>query len=264
MNLISDFIEFKSSSQGIKKETLNTYKKDIEEFQEFINKDFLYIEEKDILKYIEKLKKNYGKNSVVRKISSLRIFFKYLFKNNFIDLIPTTKINLDKSKEIKNEILENWEINALLDIKNESEKDIRDKLLIRILVKTGLTINEALKIKISKLEFLSYKYISIEGNENIIEIDVELGKRIKNYVEKEREKIGENLNSDLLFSGLTRQNFRARIINLGKRANLDRIISTSMIRNNIKEKNMKQENISKEKINEIIRKKYFEIGIGDD
>lgn len=264
MNLISDFIEFKSSSQGIKKETLNTYKKDIEEFQEFINKDFLYIEEKDILKYIEKLKKNYSKNSVVRKISSLRIFFKYLFKNNFIDLIPTTKINLDKSKEIKNEILENWEINALLDIKNESEKDIRDKLLIRILIKTNLTINETLKIKISKLEFLSYKYISIEGNENIIEIDMELGKRIKNYVEKERKKIGENLNSDLLFSGLTRQNFRSRIINLGKRANLDRIISTNMIRNNIKEKNIKQENISKEKINEIIRKKYFEIGIGDD
>lgn len=264
MNLVDEFIEFKSSSKGTKRDTLEAYKRDIDEFQKFIGKNFLEIEENDILKYIERLKKEYSKNSIIRKISSLRVFFKYLFKKNLIDIVPTTGINIEKAKETKKEILENWEINAVLDTPNENEKDVRDKLLIRVLVETGITINEALKLRVSQLEFFSYKHVSIDDNKEIIEIDSKLGERIKNYIKNEREKIGENQNSDLLFSGLTRQNFRARIINLGKRANLDRVISTSMIRNNIKEKVIKKDNIIKEKMEEIIRKKYFEIGIGDD
>lgn len=264
MDFIKEFIQYKNTAQGMKKETLAVYKKDIEDFFKFSNKNFLDIVQRDILEYIEQLKKTYNGNSINRKISSLRIFFKYLFQKRLIDKIPTEGINSEKVGEIKNIALEEWEINQLLDVESKSLKDIRDKLVINLLLETGFSINEVLKIGINELELASYKYIIKFETDEAKEISEELKEKIKLYVEKQRVELSGDVKSNLLFYGLTRQGFRARVKNLAKRAGIEREISTSMIRNKVKENKKIEKKEKSPFFRENIRKKYFEIGIGDD
>lgn len=69
-------------------------------------------------------------------------------------------------------------------------------------------------------------------------------------------------NRNKIFQELTREGFRVRFINYGKRAELERDISPNMIRKTIvEEKTKDEEGLS---LIDKIREQYMRIGIGDD
>ncbi|MGL5970961.1 MAG: tyrosine-type recombinase/integrase, partial [Cetobacterium sp.] len=137
MELLKDFLKYKFDSKNLKKETLDLYFGDMKDFENFSNKDFLDIEKKDILKYIEFLKSSYQQNSILRKISTIKIFYKYLLEKRMISNNPTDGILLEKASEKELETLEIWEINNILDVCKKDFKGIRDKLVIKFLVESN-------------------------------------------------------------------------------------------------------------------------------
>ncbi|WP_432204856.1 tyrosine-type recombinase/integrase [Cetobacterium somerae] len=263
MELLKNFIKYKSDSKGLKKETLELYRGDIKDFEEFIEKDLLEIKKEDILKYIEFLKKNYQPNSIIRKISTIKTFYKYLLEKRMIDDNPTEGITIEKAPERELETLELWEINNILDTCTKDYKGTRDRLVIKLLVETNLSINDILKIQISDLEMSSYEYIFNDDKGEKIQISEEVSKDLEYYVKNVRDKLFSG-NSNLVFFGFSRQSFRARFIALGKKCGIEREITPNMLRNTLKTMVKYNDEINDEQFFLDLKEKYFKIGIGDD
>lgn len=259
--ILNEFFEYKRRYKNLNSHTLEMYKIDLNNFETFVGKSLLDVKFEDVVRYIEELRKSYKKSSVVRKISTLKGFYKYLLEKNVIDILPTDGIVLERpiAKEI--ESLEGWEINGILDQCDKTPKGIRDRLVLRIMIDTSLSLNDVLNIKVSDLLLTDYKYIIQDVNQNKIRISDPIGDKIEKFVRGVRNELKDS-DSDYLFSGLTRQNFRARFINLGKKAGIERNISPSMLKNSIKKMSANDEEVYS--FRESLRKRYFDIGIGDD
>ncbi|MGL4970833.1 MAG: tyrosine-type recombinase/integrase [Cetobacterium sp.] len=263
MKLLEDFIKYKSDSKGLKKETLNLYTGDIKDFEDFFNKDLLLVTKEDILKYVEYLKNNYQPNSILRKISSIKTFYKYLFEKRMIDDNPTDGVILGKAPEKELETLELWEINNILDSCKKDSKGLRDRLVIKLLVETNLSINDILKIRLSDLELFSYGFIFNEDKAEKVKISEELSEELELYVKETRDKLSP-INSNLVFSGFSRQSFRARFMSLGKKCGIEREITPNMLRNTLKTMVKYNDESNEEQFLLDLKEKYFKIGIGDD
>lgn len=263
MELLENFIKYKADSKSLKKETLDLYHGDIKDFESFIEKDFLDIRKEDILKYIEFLKKNYQPNSILRKVSTIKTFYKYLLEKRLINDNPSDGIVIEKAPEKELETLEIWEINNILDTCGKDYKGVRDRLLIKLLVETNLSINDILKIKISDLELVSYKIIYNDEKGEKIGISDELSKELENYIKEVRTHLVGG-NGNLVFYGFSRQSFRARFISLGKKCGIEREITPNMLRNTLKTMVKCSDEINEEQFFLDLKEKYFKIGIGDD
>jgi integrase/recombinase XerD len=262
--------------------SVEAYKKDIDDFFIFIQyKPLVDITEDDILDFIQNLKKQYSNNSINRKIISLRRYFKYFYKNGIIDAIPLEKIKSLAPKKRELEFLTLEEINKLRNVIGISPKEFRDKLVLDILYETGLLISEVLDLRCEDLIANDYKSIvQIKNTKmNMIDLDPDLSERLKIFVEEKRETL-RNKNSKV-FSSISRQNFRARLIKYGDLANIEKNIYTHMIRNSVMKNILDTEgaHMVKERMGystiqntslysgrntKQIKEKYMEIGIGEE
>lgn len=263
MNLLENFIKYKADSKSLKKETLDLYYGDIKDFEGFVEKDFLIIKKEDILRYIEFLKQNYQPNSIIRKVSTIKTFYRYLLEKRFINDNPSEGIVLERAPEKELETLELWEINNILDVCGKDNKGVRDKLLIKLLVETNLSINDILKIKISDLELVSYKVIFNDEKGEKVGISDELSKELEEYIKNTRINLASG-SSNLVFYGFSRQSFRARFISLGKKCGIEREITPNMLRNTLKTMVKYNDETNEELFFLDLKDKYFKIGIGDD
>lgn len=257
------------------------YKKDINDFFIFIRyRPLNEIIEIDILNFIKDLKKVYSNNTINRKIISIRGYLKYFYKNGIIDTLPMERIKNLPPEKRSLETLSLEEIDKLRGVIGSSPKEYRDALIFDILYETGLLISEVLDIRCENIISDDYKIITqIKGTKiNKIPLDDFLSERLEIFIKDKREQL-RNKNSKL-FSSISRQNFRARLIKYGKKANLNREIYTHMIRNSVLKNILDTEgaHMVKERMGystiqntslysgrntKKIKEKYMEIGIGD-
>ena len=153
--LINDFIN-EIQKKNYSNNTLMSYINDLYYFRLFVKKDLNNVKEEDIRDYLEYLNLQKEKPaSVRRKISSLKSFYKFLYKNNYIDKkdYPLYKISYPKvDKRLPKFVY----YNDLLDIIRESTNDkdgVRDRLIIEMLYATGLRVSELVNIKINDIDF---------------------------------------------------------------------------------------------------------------
>lgn len=262
MKLSKEFFSKLEKEDIISRISIEFYKKDILDFEEYFNeKNLLDVTQDDIMIYLEFLKSKYAENSIIRKITSLKLLYKYFIKKEYIINSPVGKISTTR-KHIKiGKKIKGYEIKAILDICGESRKEKRDSLIIKLLSETGLKISEILHLEISEVKKNNYKSFTVNrGNEYIItEISIDLSCELKEYVEKLDSQVGN------IFYDITNQNFKDRFIKYGKKANLEREVLPSMIRNKcISERKKTVLSSKKENRLEEIRKEYLKIGIGDE
>ena len=76
---LKNFLEFLKFEKRSSQNTLNGYNRDLTQFFLFVKKDFSEIGEKEISSYIDNLNKKLRKNSVLRKVSVLKTFYKFCY-----------------------------------------------------------------------------------------------------------------------------------------------------------------------------------------
>lgn len=142
------FLEFLLINKGVSKNTYNAYKRDLLQFEEFLNKPIIEADNTDIISFLSLIE---NKRSLNRKLSAINSFFDYAYKRDMID--EKYKIKQAKIPKTLPKFLTKEEIlNALTHIKTSSWFELRDKALILFLYATGLRISEALNVKLSDLE----------------------------------------------------------------------------------------------------------------
>ena len=253
MDFVKEFLETSKENGKITDTTHEMYQRDLKDFKEFIRgKEWIDVDNDDILKYIEELKKKYSDRSIYRKVSSLKSFYRYLLQKRIIDFMPMKEIELPKLQKAPLKILELQELNRVLEQCGDSFEGKRDSLVIRLLCETGLKIND--------IKTYEYKNITTTKGKRVYSepISEKLGSDLKNYIE-----MLKNPEEKRVFGQLSRQGFRARFISYGKKAGIKQEISPNMIKRisiEIKDKHGNDDISFIEKI----REAYMKIGIGDD
>ena len=168
---INLFILTLNSEDGVHKNTIISYKYDINQFNNFINKkkkSFKSIIKKDILDFLESLKlKNVKNKTKSRKIFALKRFYRFLISERIIKNNPMEKIDIPKSEDTLSITLSVDQIEKILKFvskKKNSYIDIRSNLIIELLYSTGIRVSELISIKINNID-LERKKILIDPPE---------------------------------------------------------------------------------------------------
>lgn len=233
---VTSFLDYLKIEKGLSQNTVNSYRVDIKEFFKFINKNYEKIEKQDIYSYIENMKEKFKHNTVQRKISSIKSLYKYLYMNKLITKDPTNTIKSMKKEKRLPEILNKEEFNRILETFSHDAKDIRDKLILKLLMATGARVSEIINLEIKDIEENEYKYIKVLGKGSkyrYIPIYKEIGDEIKEYIAKERELIKKTKKDYKLFTGATRTSFYLVFREHAKRANIEKNVHPHMIRHSI-------------------------------
>lgn len=168
INYISEFIEYLDIEKNYSSETTKNYKDDLDKF-------YMYLKERNITEtnyqtikayifYLHSLK--LSNKTISRKISSLRSYYKYLYKNKYIDNNPMILISNPKEEHYLPNYLNYSDLNELLSLPNKTTNlGLRDLLIIELFYSTGIRLSELVNIKIKDINFNENK-IKILGKGN--------------------------------------------------------------------------------------------------
>lgn len=224
--------------------TFKNYEIDILEFKEYIDKKSIsYLEvDYDFIKgyLMELYNRKLSRNSVARKLSSLRSFYKYLFNNNLIKTNPFKYVSTPKKEKRLPKYLGVEELEIIFNTPDLSTSlGQRDRLILEVLYATGIRVSELVNIKINDIDFYK-KEIRILGKGNKERIDP-FGDycldAMENFINDGRKKILKKFNTTceyLIINGhgkkITTRGVEKILDNIIKKASLKKHVSPHMLR----------------------------------
>ena len=233
--LVENFLEILASEKGLSKNTLYSYKIDLDQFINFLKKKSIKSKEfkdKDIKEFISTFKnKGYEKSTVSRKISSLTHFFNFLLDEKEIEINPLSNFEIPKQTKKLPIILSNKHIDKILEFtrQDQSATGIRLYTMIEILYATGIRISELVEMKLSSIyEDKNFLLVSGKGNkERLVPISKNTRETLDKYLTIRSHFISEKIKSIWLFPSkqssvghITRQRFNQLLNELNLRADL--------------------------------------------
>ena len=154
---LRSFLNYLLVDKGLSNNTVKAYKADISSFFKWLdNEDLKYknLQEDHINQYISFLfQRKMRSSSVNRKISSIKSFYIFLVKRNFVKNSPLNDLVTPKQEKYLPESMSEAEVDKLLNSPDVSNKiENRDKAMIEMLYATGMRISELVNLKITDVD----------------------------------------------------------------------------------------------------------------
>ncbi len=175
MDIIDEFKSYLQVERNFSKHTVENYLGDVLRFIDEIKpRDFaddnlkmlVAMEEKDKLtsalrRHIAKAvhittKKPLSGQTVMRRISSLRSFFKFCVREHYLKSNPTSGIRGPKRTKPLPTVLSGDDVETLLkSIKTENAMDYRDRAILETLYSTGMRVSELVSLNVDDIDLNS-------------------------------------------------------------------------------------------------------------
>ena len=154
---LRSFLNYLLVDKGLSNNTAKAYEADISSFFQWLdNEDLKYknLQEDHINQYISFLfQKKMRSSSVNRKISSIKSFYIFLVKRNFVKNSPLNDLVTPKQEKYLPESMSEAEVDKLLNSPDVSNKiENRDKAMIEMLYATGMRISELVNLKMTDVD----------------------------------------------------------------------------------------------------------------
>ena len=195
------------------------------------------IKKEHIYNYLEYLdEEKYSIYSVVRKISSMKSFHKFLKEKYDIENITD---GLDTPRFYKKlpVVLSIEEVELLLDINLNTAYDYRNKAMLELMYGSGLRVSELINLTMDNID-LDSSIIRVKGKgdkERIIPFGDIAKKYLVIYLEEYRNSLKKKRLCDKIFlnnhgNGMTRQGFFKIITKIAKEKNINTKITPHVLR----------------------------------
>jgi integrase/recombinase XerD len=180
---VEAFLEYISIVKVLSKNTIEAYKNDLLQFEEFTKKDAISTTSDDLIEFLATIENAYTLN---RKLSSINAFYDFCLKSDF----KKDKPNIKQAKIPKNlpKFLEYDEIkNYLSLISVDNITGVRDYAFILFLYATGCRVSEAIEVKKSDIEDEWLKIKNAKGDkERLVPIALEALNAIERYLDERK------------------------------------------------------------------------------
>lgn len=181
LQTLSEYLEYLEIEKGLSNNTIEAYRRDLSAFLDNCTADILHIERAQINSYIMFLHENdYSATSVMRKIASLRGFFKWLCANNYCEIDPTLTLEQPKIPKKLPKVMTTQEIETIL---NQNLNKL-ETVILELLYGCGLRVSELVNLKINDYD-LNAKYLQCYGKgskERIVPMGSKAVIAIQNYL----------------------------------------------------------------------------------
>lgn len=202
-NLICDFLDMLAAEHGAATNTINAYEKDLLQLIEFNNKDLRDLTEDDVKCFIRHLSMaGYESSSILRKISALNDFFKFLLSEKEIKQNPMLNVGSPKKNKLLPKFLTNNEVLKLIATAEEIDKlkFQRVAVMIKLMYACGLRVSELISLSVNCINF-DKKQILVKGKgskERIIPVADDAQKSVLKWFELHK-KYADEYNKRFLF-----------------------------------------------------------------
>lgn len=188
--------------RNLSPQTVRAYEKDLHQFLTFFSKDDglalnpAKITTPQIREYVAQLKKeNYLKTTVVRKLSTLRAFYKFLMRNGYVTTSPMLDIEVPKVEKKSPHFLSTEEVEKLLAApKGNFFHPVRDRAILETLYSAGLRVGELLALNVNDLDLTAavVKACGREHRERLVPLGTFALEALEQYLEVRSQVLGTN------------------------------------------------------------------------
>ena len=206
IQFLSEYLEFIEVEKGLSSNTVDAYRNDLTSFFDFCQmRGVLSINEidrVDLNSFVLKLREDkYTPSSVMRKVASLRGFFKWFCANEYGKKNPAQTLEQPKLPKRLPKVMTVEELNKIIN----SDLTVLESIIVELLYGCGLRVSELVNLKLNNID-VKQKYIQCYGKGSKERI-VPFGNKAKNAINKylkQREiivlehKLGANLKTLLL------------------------------------------------------------------
>lgn len=172
IELINWFMDYLLDERQYSNNTAMAYKSDILDFKESLsdeNRNLHQADDLDVSNYLTILKKkNESRNTIIRKISSLRSFYKFLIRNNELEENPFDDVNLKKHPNHLPRFFYEKELYELFKSAKNGENSqlaLRNYAIIELLYDTGMRVSECVSLSYRDIDF-DNRIINVIGKGN--------------------------------------------------------------------------------------------------
>ena len=235
------FLEFLQDDKKLSNNTLQSYRRDIEQYRDYIQNNkinYLKVDGEDLQEYLKKLQEMGKKTSTIsRNLASIRSFYQFLLRIKKVKHDPTDGIQSPKVEKKAPSVLTSKEVELLL----EQPKDVdlkgnRDKATLEFAYATGMRVTEIISLDIDDVN-LNEGYVTCNSGkkQRTIPIGTMSLKALKEYIEEARPVIIKDENEKALFVNtngkrLTRQGFWKIIKYYQEQAHIAKDITPHVLR----------------------------------
>ena len=172
---IKDYLNYIAYQRHYSDLTIDNYKNDLLFFKDYLDKNklsFLDIDYSNIRQFFNYMEsKKYSKNTISRRVSAIRSFYKYLARNGYVNYNPFSLTKGPKKDKLLPKFLYYNELEKLFEACDlKTFEGVRDRLLLEILYATGMRIGELEKVKLKDVNLYdnSIKILGKGNKERIV------------------------------------------------------------------------------------------------
>ena len=231
------FLEFLQNEKKLSDNTLQSYKRDIIQYQNYIEENqinYTKVSKEDIKTYLNYLKKVGKKSS---NLASIRSFYQFLIRNRKIKNDPTEDVQSPKVEKRIPSVLTAQEVELLLEQPKDVDlKGTRDKAMLEFAYATGMRVTEIINLNIENVNIEEGYVICRTGAK---QRNIPLGSlslsALKEYIEEARPILIKNEREKALFVNvngkrLTRQGFWKIVKYYKEQAHITKDITPHVLR----------------------------------
>lgn len=183
-NFIDNFLSYIKAQRGDSPNTLRAYRRDLEEFFDFVKISPEKVEPVQIRGFIsEQILNGKSKTTVARKLSTLRSFFSYLYSEGIIKINPARVVSSVKTKRALPKFLTVDEAFSLVEAPSQEKFTAqRERAILELLYGSGIRVSELCGLNLEDLD-LREGLIKVRGKGNKERI-VPIGQKAKEALKK--------------------------------------------------------------------------------
>jgi integrase/recombinase XerD len=220
-NQLQSFVYFLSDERGLSKNTLESYKRDITQYLDYLGglgffslKDTKKLHIANYLLHLKQLGRAAATQS--RTVVSLRSFYQFLVRERLVDQDPTMQLEIPKLEKRLPNVLTIAEMESLLESpQTDMPNGMRDKAMLELLYATGIRVSELISLDVEDVN-LDMGFIRCMGKaskERIIPLGGIAAEFVGSYIKTMRPRmLKQSKDEQALFvshlgTRITRQGF---------------------------------------------------------
>ncbi|NLM66801.1 MAG: tyrosine recombinase XerC [Enterococcus sp.] len=198
IDLLTAFTRYLTLERGYSDKTKEAYLIDIHDFEIFLSEsgdaELRNVDYRDVRIYLSYLtnERKYSRNTLNRKMASLRSFYQYLLKQELITENPFSYVHLKKQNQRLPHFFYEEEIQALFDsLPTQSPLDLRNRALLEVLYGSGLRVSECSFLEIRNIdwEMSVFRVIGKGDKERYVPFNQSTKTAMQKYLEKGRPEL---------------------------------------------------------------------------
>lgn len=200
--LIKLFLDHLKFERRLSVHTQIAYSKDLHDWAQFLGQEMnvdliAQVNPSFIRSWLASLREvGVTPRSIIRKISALKSFYKFLLRTGVISISPMTQIaapKMGKSLPVFIKEDEAVALGELVAVSSEDWKGMNTRLLITLFYYTGMRLSELINLKDQQVELnrAQLKVLGKGNKERILPLHTDLIQLIQDYITKRNERFEE-------------------------------------------------------------------------